>query len=64
MSTDTATTAQHELDEAIARLLSGVRDPVAGRKAREDMDRMREETCQRIGTVDVAVDLVRDARDQ
>jgi hypothetical protein len=27
------------------------------------MDRMREETRTRIGTVEVAVDLVRDARD-
>ena len=28
------------------------------------MDRMREETRQRIGTVDVAVDLIREVRDR
>ena len=64
MTTETLPTAKQELDQAIARLLTGVRDPEAGRKAREDMDRMREETRKRIGTVEVAVDLVRDARDQ
>jgi hypothetical protein len=37
-------------------------DAEAGRKARADMDRMREETQQRIGTVEVAVDFIRDAR--
>ena len=64
MSTETLPTGKQELDEAIARLLKGTRDPEAGRKAREDMDRMREETRRRIGTVEVAVDLVREARDQ
>ena len=64
MTTETLPTAKQELDQAIARLLTGVRDPEAGRKAREDMDRMREETQKHIGTVEVAVDLVRDARDQ
>ena len=33
-------------------------------EAREDMNRMREETRKRIGTVEVAVDLIRDAREQ
>jgi hypothetical protein len=64
MTTETVPTAKQELDQAIARLLNGVRDPDAGRKAREEMDRMREETRKRIGTVEVAVDLVRDARDR
>lgn len=64
MSTESLPTAKQELDQAIARLLKGGRDPEAGRQAREDMDRMREETRKRIGTVEVAVDLVRDARDQ
>jgi hypothetical protein len=64
MSTDTPTTGKHELDEAIARLMTGKRDREAGRKAREDMDKMREETRQRVGTVDLAVELIRDARDR
>ena len=34
------------------------------RKACDEMDRLREETRERVGVVDVAVELVRDARDQ
>lgn len=67
MSIDTPITAEEakrELDAVIARMISGVRDREAGRKAREDLERMVEETRQRIGTVDMAVDLVRDARNQ
>jgi hypothetical protein len=64
MSTDVATTGKRDLHEAIARLMKHVRDPDAGKKARDDMDKMREETRKRIGTVEVAVDLVRDARNQ
>jgi hypothetical protein len=33
------------------------------RKACEEMDRLREETRQQVGVVDVAVEFVRDARD-
>jgi hypothetical protein len=64
MTTTALPTGQQELNEAMSRLMKGIRDPEAGKKAREDMDRMREETRSRIGTVDVAVDLVRDARNQ
>ena len=64
MSTETPTTGKHELEEVISRLMSGQRDPEAGKKAREEMDRMREETRKRIGTVDVSVQLIRDARNQ
>ncbi|HVC97063.1 MAG TPA: hypothetical protein VND64_25515 [Pirellulales bacterium] len=66
MSTDTVTTAEakKELEEAIDRLVKGIRDPEAVRKACERMDQMREELRERIGTVEVAVDLIRDARDQ
>jgi hypothetical protein len=58
------TEAKRELDAAIERMMSGVRDDEAARKACERMDRMREELRERIGTVEVAVDLIRDARDQ
>jgi hypothetical protein len=54
--------ALRKLDEAIDRLIRGERDPEAMRKACEEMDAAREELRQRIGTVDVAVDLIRDAR--
>lgn len=49
-----------DLDEALAR----EPDREAMRKACDEMDRLREETRERVGVVDVAVELVRDARDQ
>src|SRR5690348_1897218 len=64
MSIDTTTTAEakREVDEAVERLLKGVRDPDAARRACERMDREREELRKKIGTIEVAVDLIRDAR--
>jgi hypothetical protein len=66
MSTETSRTAEgiKDLQDAVERLIKGIRDPEIIRKACDDMDRMREETRQRIGTVEVAVELIRDARDQ
>lgn len=60
----TAKTDANDLEQVISRLLSGVRDPAVGQRAREQMDRMREETRKRIGTVEAAVELIRDARNQ
>ncbi len=64
MSTITTPTtdAKRELKEAIERLMKGIRDSEATRRACERMDRTREEIAKRIGTVDVAVELIRDAR--
>ncbi|MDZ4687486.1 MAG: hypothetical protein SH850_20635 [Planctomycetaceae bacterium] len=62
MSTDTATIARHELKESLERAAAGKRDPEKMRKAVEELERSREATRKQIGTVDVAVDLVRDAR--
>lgn len=53
-----------QLKDLIAKLMRGERDPEAAKKARERMDRMREETRQRVGTLDVAVDLVRELRER
>lgn len=64
MSTDTPATGKHELEELIAKLMKGERDPEAAKKSRERMDRMREETRKRVGTVEVAVDFVRELRDR
>lgn len=50
--------------KALEESLSREPDREAMRRACEEMDRMREETRQRVGIVDVAVELVRDARDQ
>jgi hypothetical protein len=59
-----ATTAEglKDLTEAVNVLTTGVRDPAVEKQACEDMDRMREETRKRVGTVEVAVDLIREAR--
>ena len=62
MTTAISSDAMIRLQETIDRLIRGVRDPEAMRKACEEMDAAREELRRRIGTVDVAVDLIRDAR--
>jgi hypothetical protein len=56
--------ANRELQEAVRQLANGVRDPEIVRNACARMDRMREELRERIGTIEVAVDLIRDARNQ
>jgi hypothetical protein len=63
MSTETVPIDKRELEEAVARLTKRIRDPEQMRRAREDMNRMREETRRRIGIVEMAVDLTRNARD-
>ncbi len=63
MDTTTIPTV-HDLQVVVENLAKGIRDPEVARKARERMDLEREELRKRIGTTDVAVDLVRDARDQ
>ncbi len=55
--------ANRELQEAVRRLAKGAPDIKAMRSACARMDRMREELRDRIGTIEVAVDLIRDARD-
>ncbi|HUY31185.1 MAG TPA: hypothetical protein VMV69_00285 [Pirellulales bacterium] len=52
------------LQERLNKAAKGIRDPEAMDRAFKEMNRMREELRQRIGTVDLAVDLVRDARNQ
>jgi len=56
--------AVDRLEDLIAKLLKGERDPEAARKSRERMDLMREATRRRVGTVEVAVDFIRELRDQ
>ena len=64
MSTETLPTGNSELNAAIARQMSGKRDPEAARRACERMDRMREEIQKKVGTVEVAVKFIRELRDQ
>jgi hypothetical protein len=59
---ETIADSKEKLAEVIAALTAGKRDPDDMRRAGEQMDRMREEIRRRIGVVNVAVDLIRDAR--
>jgi hypothetical protein len=62
MSIDTSVMA--ELQEAADSAAKGIRDPEAMRKALSRMTATREEIRTRLGTIDVAVDLIGSARDQ
>ncbi len=53
-----------ELQQAADRAAQGIRDPEAMRRACEDMDRAREELRRQKGEMNVAVDLVREIRDE
>jgi hypothetical protein len=53
-----------ELEDVMADVAKGRRDPQAMKKASRDMDRMREETRKTLGVLDVAVDLIREGRDE
>jgi hypothetical protein len=53
-----------ELEEAARYAASGIRDPEIMRKAAESMDRTREELRRKYGEMNVAVDLVREVRDE
>ncbi len=53
-----------DLEEAARYAASGVRDPEIMRQACESMDRMREELRGKYGEMNVAVDLIREIRDE
>ena len=66
MATDrqpAAITVDPEVQAAVDRVIKGIRDPEAMLRATERMDRMREEMQQRVGNVDLAVQLMREIRD-
>jgi hypothetical protein len=53
-----------EIRQRAARAYRGIRDADDVRKACERMGRMREELKERLGEIDLAVELIREARDQ
>jgi hypothetical protein len=53
-----------ELESVMADVAKGKRNPGAMKKAARDMDRMRDETRSKLGVLDVAVDLIREGRDE
>jgi hypothetical protein len=68
MATETHTTLPQKLFAQLAKALQdaakGIRDPKTAEKACKDMDRMRQELRQNVGRFDVAVDLIRETRDE
>lgn len=52
------------LQDTLDRVAKGIRDPEASRQALERLDKAREEMRQRVGVVEVAVELIRETRDQ
>jgi hypothetical protein len=53
-----------ELRQALDNLAGGIRDPEAAQKARERMNRIREENRRLFGEQHIAVELIRQTRDQ
>jgi hypothetical protein len=53
-----------EMRQRAERATKGIRDPEDARRASERMDRMREELRQTAGEMDMAVALIREARNQ
>ena len=66
MSIDAAIPSEvlERMQEAADRAAQGVRDRDELDEAFAEMSRLREVLRQRIGTVNVAVELIRDARDR
>lgn len=53
-----------EFNAAIERARKGIHDTDAMDQAAQDLDEGREEIRSRLGELDVAVDLIREARDE
>jgi hypothetical protein len=53
-----------ELQKAVDNAMKGVRDLEAMDRACEEMDQGREEIRRRLGEVNLAVELIREARDE
>jgi hypothetical protein len=53
-----------EMERAIQIALSNVRDPEVMRQAAERMDQMREDLRRQDGEMSIAVDLIREVRDE
>ena len=53
-----------ELQDAAENASRRLRDRAAMRRACEEMDRIRNDVKRRLGSVEVAVDLVREAREE
>lgn len=62
LSSPASSDAIEQLRATIDQLVRGERDSEARRQACVEMDAAREEIRKRVGTVEMAVELIRDAR--
>jgi hypothetical protein len=53
-----------ELEKTVQNLIRGIRDPDAMDRAAQEMDDGREEIRRRLGELDLAVEQVRESRDE
>jgi hypothetical protein len=53
-----------ELQRAVDNAMNGIRDPEAMDRAALEIDQGREEIRQRLGELNLAVELIREARDE
>ncbi|HTU88940.1 MAG TPA: hypothetical protein VMF69_02485 [Gemmataceae bacterium] len=53
-----------ELQRVVDNAAKGIRDPEEMKKACMEMDRLRQQLRRKVGTLDVAVDLIREVRDE
>src|SRR3954464_10241253 len=63
-SNPTAIDLDAEYEAAIERAMNRVRDPAAMERAAREMDEGREEIRSRLGEIEMAVELIRDVRDE
>lgn len=60
---NTAERTRSDLEEAIRRAMAGERDLEAMKRARESMDRIREEIFRKHGVLDIGVPAIREIRE-
>ena len=53
-----------EMQDAVERAAKGIRDPERMKRARQSMDRIREEIRKEHGVLDIGVPAIRELRDQ
>jgi hypothetical protein len=62
---DNATTVElDDLERVVQNLINGVRDPDEMDEGAKEMDEGREEIRQRLGDLELAVEMIRESRDE
>jgi hypothetical protein len=54
----------HQPEKTVQNLIQGIRDPDAMDRAAQEMDEGRDEIRRRLGELDLAIELVRESRDE